>query len=390
QGSRVDTYRELQRVLQGSQGCLPGGVVNRLVAEASGDLRAAQGVAGEVKMAAGDVLVALACSHCHFVLPELQSHLMEMGEVPEEAVLLTLDRMARSYALQCIPFLGSMLHHLGSMLGRVRSGRILCLLCSAVLEHWCKGVWMYLAGRDQGPSPCPRAAQLCADIASLFPHVMVNSGRCQEEEEKQAVLRAAAAMLGVLLHEEQHREQAWRQLSWLLRQYQEVQDISQATKSLRGLLEMLAGAQIPVPRGTALAISSAVHRQVREPLRARSKLPANAQGHFFPAAQICPEETVAFLLARLSGGHDVGRVAALRLLGALVHVDAPAMREKLPQVVDAVQSVCNEPSFQVRRAVLEFIRELLGSGCQRCWAWDVVGHLFHEFSRTWDGAVRAE
>ncbi|PKK17627.1 aurora kinase C, partial [Columba livia] len=41
-GNRVDTYRELEHALQGEDGCLPGGVVNRLIAEASGDLRAAQ------------------------------------------------------------------------------------------------------------------------------------------------------------------------------------------------------------------------------------------------------------------------------------------------------------------------------------------------------------
>lgn len=40
QGDRVDTHRELERALQGEDGCLPGGVVNRLIAEASGDLRA--------------------------------------------------------------------------------------------------------------------------------------------------------------------------------------------------------------------------------------------------------------------------------------------------------------------------------------------------------------
>ncbi|NXY00318.1 MRO2A protein, partial [Centropus bengalensis] len=374
QGSRVDTYRELQRVLQGCQGCWPGGVVNRLLAETSGDLRAAQGVPEEVKVAAGRVLVALARSHCHFVLPELRSHLMEMVTVPEEAV-------------KCIPVLGSMLRDLGPVLGWVSSGRMLCLLCR-VLELWSKGVMMYLASRDRGASG---RAELSADIASLYLITRFNWLGCQEEEEKQAVLRAAAAMLLVLLHEEQHREQAWQQLAWLLHQCQELQDVSQVTKSLRDLLEMLAGARIPVPRGTALAISSALHRQVREPRKALAAAGKDKDScHSFPAAQISPEETVPFLVARLSAGHEAGRVAALRLLAALLHVDAPALREKLPRVVAAVQSLCNVRSVQVRRAVLQFIRELLGCGWQSCWAWDVVGHLFHEFSRTWDAAVRAE
>ncbi|KAK2527221.1 hypothetical protein Q9966_010441 [Columba livia] len=63
-------------------------------------------------------------------------------------------------------------------------------------------------------------------------------------------------------------------------------------------------------------------------------------------------------------------------------LQAPVARKKLPQVVAAVQLVCNDPSAQVQRAVLEFIRELLSSGSQSCWPRDVVGHIFSEYSRS--------
>jgi len=46
--------------------------------------------------------------------------------------------------------------------------------------------------------------------------------------------------------------------------------------------------------------------------------------------------------------------------------------------------------WQVRKAVLEFIRELLSSGSQSCWPWDVVGHIFSELRRTSGRLVRAE
>ena len=49
-------------------------------------------------------------------------------------------------------------------------------------------------------------------------------------QDKQAVLGAVAAMLEVLLHEEQYREHTWEQLLWLLQQYQEVRDNSRLTK----------------------------------------------------------------------------------------------------------------------------------------------------------------
>ncbi|KAK4806676.1 hypothetical protein QYF61_027677 [Mycteria americana] len=419
QGDRVETYRELEGVLQGDNGCLTSGVVNRLIAEASSDMRAAQGVTGDVKTAASDVLVALARSHFHFVMSELQSHLKAMGKVPDEIVLLTLGKMARSYALRCIPFVGMTLLALRGMLSRVGSGRILHAVCS-VLEQWSKGVRAYFGNPEQCPFPRKGVAPFCEAIYPVFHYAVVNWLDCKEEEDKQAVLGAVAAMMGVLLHEEQHQEHAWEQLLWLLHQYQEVRDTSQVTKSLSYVLEMLEGVQTPAPQGTALAISTTVHRQLsdvtKEPgpahkavllrcivlqgkerrlgdappcrgssvpdLGGRGQLPANAECNFFPAARMYPEETVVFLTSQLSGGSEAGRVAALDLLGALAHSDAPVTREKLPQVVEAVQSVCNDPSAQVRRAVLEFIRELLSSGSQSCWAWDVVGHVFIEFSRT--------
>ncbi|KAF1619015.1 Maestro heat-like repeat-containing protein family member 2B, partial [Eudyptes chrysolophus] len=390
QGDRVGTYRELESVLQGDDGCLTGGVVNRLIAEVSSDMRAAQGVTDDVKTAASDVLVALARSHFHFVMSELQSHLKVMGKVPDETVLLTLGKMACSYALWCIPFVGMTLLALRTMLSRVGSGRILRAICS-VLEQWSKGVNTYLCNREQCPFPRNGKAQLCEDIYPVFCYAVVNWLGCEEEEDKQAVLGAVAAMMGVLLHEEQHREHAWEQLLWLLHQYQEVRDTSRVTKSLIYVLETLEGVQTPIPQGTALAISTAVHRQLsevtNEPGPAHKAVLSRC---IILQAQMCPEETVMFLHSQLNGGSEAGRVAALGLLGALAHSDAPATREKLPQVVEAVRSVCNDPSAPVRRAVLEFIRELLSSGSQSCWAWDVVGHIFNEFSRSSGRLVRAE
>ncbi|XP_064367207.1 maestro heat-like repeat-containing protein family member 2B, partial [Dromaius novaehollandiae] len=60
---------------------------------------------------------------------------------------------------------------------------------------------------------------------------------------------------------------------------------------------------------------------------------------------------------------------------------SPDTREKLPLFAKLVQSVCHDPAAQVRRAVLHFIGELLRSSALGCSAWDVVGHLFSEFSR---------
>ncbi|KFR01342.1 Maestro heat-like repeat-containing protein family member 2A, partial [Nipponia nippon] len=341
-----------------------------------------------VKTAASDVLVALARSHFHFVMSELQSHLKAMGKVPDEIVLLTLGKMARSYALRCIPFVGMTLLALRAMLSRVRSGLILRAVCS-VLEQWSKGVNTYLGNQEQHPFPRKGVARFCEDIYPVFCYAVVNWLDRKKEEDKQAVLRAVAAMMGVLLHAEQHREHAWEQLLWLLHQYQEVRDASQVTKSLSYVLDVLEGVQTPIPQDMALAISTAVHHQLSDVTKEPGPAHKAALSHCIVLqARMCPEETVVFLLSQLSGGSVAGCVAALGLLRALVHSDAPATREKLPQVVEAVRSVCNDPSAQVRRAVLEFIRELLSSGSQNRWAWDGAGHIFVEFSRTSGRLVR--
>ncbi|XP_074878081.1 maestro heat-like repeat-containing protein family member 2B [Buteo buteo] len=404
EGDRVETYRELESVLWGDDGCLTSGVVNRLIAEALSDMRAAQGVTGDVKMAASDVLVALARSHFHFVMSELQSHLKAMRKVPDEIVLLTLGKMARSYALRCIPFVGMTLLALRTVLTQVGSGEVLHAICS-VLEQWSKGVSTYLCSWEQCPFPRKGVAQFCEAIYPVFRYVVANWLDCKEEEDKQAVLGAVAAMLGVLLHEEQHREQTWEQLLWLLQQYQEVRDNSRLTESLSYVLEILEGVQTPMPQGTALAISTAVRRQLPDVTEeAGPAQKAVLSRCIMLQARMRPEETGMFLHSQLSGGSEAGRVAALGLLGALARADAPAVREKLPQLVEAMRALCSDPSAQVRRAVLEFSRELLSSGSQSCWPWDVVGHIFSEFSRTsgtlvagglfaWenpeDGAIRA-
>ncbi|NWS60659.1 MRO2B protein, partial [Chunga burmeisteri] len=335
-----------------------------------------------VKMAASDVLVALARSHFHFVMSELQSHLKATGKVPDEIVLLTLGKMARSYALRCIPFVGMTLLALRTMLSRVGSGRILRAICS-VLKQWSKEVNTYICNQEQRAFPCKGVAQFCEAIYPVLCYVMANWLDCKEEEDKQAVLEAVGAMVEVLLHEEQHREHAWEQVLCLLHRYPEVRDTSQVTE-VRCCARLSGAAGVGLCKchealGSCGTLFPQLSDVTKEPGPAHKAVLSRC---IMLQARICPKETVVFLHARLSDGSEAGCVAALGLLGVLTHSDAPAMRDKLPQVVEAVRSVCNNPSAQVQRAVLEFIRELLSSGSQSCWTWDVVGHIFTEFSRT--------
>ncbi|KAK2519489.1 hypothetical protein Q9966_013894 [Columba livia] len=129
-----------------------------------------------------------------------------------------------------------------------------CLfLCpGAVLEQWSKGITIYLCQREQGPFPHKGPAQFCEAIYPIFCYALTNWLDCKEEEDNQAVLRAVAAMMGVLLHEEQHREHVQEQLLRPLHQDQEVPDTSRVTKILNHVLEMLEGVQTQLPQGMDL------------------------------------------------------------------------------------------------------------------------------------------
>ncbi|XP_052662995.1 uncharacterized protein LOC128150673 [Harpia harpyja] len=254
-GDRVQTYRQLESALQGGDGRLQSGVLNRLIAEASGDIRAAQGVTDDVRTAASDILVALAGSHFHFVMSELQGHLKAMGGSSEEFVFVTLGKLASSYALRCIPFAGMTLLALRAVLSQVGSGRVRRAVCG-VLEQWLKGVKTYFHSWDKCPFPRIGEAHICERVYPLYCYVVQNWLGCKEEEDKQAVLRAVAAMIGVLLHEEQHREYAWDQLVLY-------QDTFWATKVRQCTGPGVAMGSVQVPQGVGELLGA---RGAREPL----------------------------------------------------------------------------------------------------------------------------
>ncbi|XP_040513245.1 maestro heat-like repeat-containing protein family member 2B [Gallus gallus] len=382
EGDRVQAYCELEHVLREGDSRPPCGVLNRLLAEVSQDLTAAQGVPDSVRMAASNVLVALARTHFTLVMAELQSHLKAMGEMSKEFVLVTLSKLFTSYAPQCISFVWLTLAGLRSVVSWVRGGRTLRIAC-AVVKQWLEGVKVHLCSGKQCPWPAKEIQQIYQNLSQLFCSVLRHWQDCKEEKDKQAVLGAVATMMAVLLQEELPREHVWEQLLWLVRLYQEVQDTCRGTKSLNIFLEALEGVQSVIPKDKFLAITSAVFYHLSDDTKERSEADRAELTHcILLQARICPEETVQFLQSQLGADREAGRVAALGLLGALARSDEPVMAKKLPQVVEAVQCLCSDPRTQVRRAILLFIKDVLSANARSCSAWDVVGHIFSEFSRT--------
>ncbi|XP_031451970.1 maestro heat-like repeat-containing protein family member 2B [Phasianus colchicus] len=382
EGDRVQAYCELESALREADSRPPCGVVNRLLAEVSQDLTAAQGVTANVRTAASNVLVALARTHFTLVMAELQSHLKATGDASKETVLIILSKLFSTYAPQCIPFVWLMLAGLRSVVGQVRSGQTLRIAC-AVLKQWLDGVKIALSSGTQCPWPAMEKEQIYENLHKLLFSVVQNWQDCQEEKDKQAVLGAVAAMLDVLLQEELHREHVWEQLLWLIHPCQEIQDTCRVAKSLTIFLEALQGIDCVIPKDKFQDITSAVFCQLYDDTKQHSEAGRAELTHcIMLQARICPEETVLFLQSQLGDDWEAGCVAALGLLGALVCSDEPMMTEKLPQIVEAVQHLCSDPRTQVRQAILHFINDLLNANAWSCSAWDVVGHIFSEFSRT--------
>ncbi|OXB56516.1 hypothetical protein ASZ78_009193, partial [Callipepla squamata] len=345
QGDREQVYCELESILCEEDSRLPCSVLNRLLAEVSQDLMAAQGVAIDVKMAASDVLVALARSHFSLVMAELQGQLKAVGE-SKEFVLITLSRLFSTYTVQCIPFVCLTLAGLCRVVGQVRSGWTLRFAC-AVVKQWLEGIKVHLSSGKQCPWPATEKKQIYENLYQLFCSVERNWQGCKEEKDKKAVLGAVAAMMVVLLEEEMHREHIWEQLLWLAHQYQEVQDTSGVTKSLIIFLEALKGVQTGIPKDKFLAITRAVFHQLSDDTEQHSEAESAELTHcILLQAQICPEEVVLFLQSQLGNEGEARCVAALGLLGALARSDESMMTERLPQTVEAVQRLCRDPSTQ--------------------------------------------
>ncbi|XP_039373438.1 maestro heat-like repeat-containing protein family member 1 isoform X2 [Mauremys reevesii] len=98
-------------------------------------------------------------------------------------------------------------------------------------------------------------------------------------------------------------------------------------------------------------------------------------------ARSSPDDLIAFLHSQLEIENEAVRVASLNLLRAIVGADLPETRPKKCLIVKAVKSTFSDQNATVRKAVLHFIQRLLSlQSVENCAAWDMVAHVFTEFS----------
>ncbi|XP_021254270.1 maestro heat-like repeat-containing protein family member 2A [Numida meleagris] len=198
EGDRAQAYCELESALWEEDSRPPCGVANRLLAEVSQDLTAAQGAMDNVRTAASNVLVALARSHFSLVMAELQGHLKAVAEMSKEFALVTLSKLFSSYAPQCIAFMCLTLAGLRSVAGQVRSGRTLRIAC-AVVKQWSEGVKAHLYSGKQCPWPATEKERIFENLYQLLCSVVRNWQGCEEEQVSAAAVPSRDAGAAVPL-----------------------------------------------------------------------------------------------------------------------------------------------------------------------------------------------
>ncbi|XP_050771920.1 maestro heat-like repeat-containing protein family member 2B [Gopherus flavomarginatus] len=378
--NRVDIYCVLEKALQQDTGSLERRLVNKIITLAFDQMRESQQVTNELKVAASNTLVTLACCYFNNVMCEVHCHL-EPPQLPEEFILVTLRNLSSAYALKCVPFMVLTLLFMSYMRKLVKGGRMRQAFCG-VLEECSRAVNFYLSNWEKCSFPRMSASQFCYRFLPLYSHVTSNWLTCEEPELKQAIIKALGPMMSLLLHQEEYQDQIFELISWLLEQYKEDAHVFHITKSLSQLLEVSGEYKIPLPKRKFQAICSALHNQICSQAK-----PLSLEHHtelvycIVQLARSSPEDLIAFLRSQLKVENEAVRVASLNLLRAIVGADLPETRLKKFLIVKAVKSTLGDQNATVRTAVLHFIRRLLSSeSVENCAAWEMVAHVFREFS----------
>ncbi|XP_050808574.1 maestro heat-like repeat-containing protein family member 2A isoform X2 [Gopherus flavomarginatus] len=378
--NRVDIYCILEKVLQQDTKDLERGLLNKTIILALNHMRETQEATNEVKVAASNTLVTLA--RCYFdpVMFELLCHL-KPPNLPEEFVLITLGNLSSAYALKCIPFVRITLKAVFHMLELVNDSRMRQAFCG-VLEKWSRAVKLFLTKWEKCPFPIAGELRLCNHFLPMYSHVTSNWLTCEEPELKQEIIKALGPMMSLLLHKEEYRDQIFETISWLLEQYKEDTHVFHITKSLSQLLEVSGEHKIPLPKGEFQAICSALHNQICSQAK-----PLSTENHaelvhcIILLARSSPEDLIAFLHSQLKIKNEAVCVTSLNLLRAIVDADLPETGDKKCLIVKAVKSTLGDQNATVRTAVLHFIRKLLSlESVENCEAWEMVAHVFMEFS----------
>ncbi|PNI70228.1 MROH2A isoform 4, partial [Pan troglodytes] len=324
---KVNIYNILQDIIQ-QEGELEEQCVQRLVAIASKEMREIPEMEGYMKAeVASDTLVALSRNHFSLVMYELQHHLKPLN-LTDEFVIITLAKLANSNVFEFMPYMGITLATIFTMLRLANEAKIRQAICSA-METFCETVQFYLKHLEESVYPVMTEEQFALKVFPMYRYFMTVWLRHHNPEVKLGVIKSLKPMLGLLLPNDDLREQVYDYIPLLLAEYQGGLEALFVTQVLRQILELSVTTNTPVPQMQLHTIFTELHVQVCNKAPAQHQYSSQnlmEMVHCFIAlARSYPKELMKFFFSQVETNKEAVRVGTLNLIRAIVSADEPRM-----------------------------------------------------------------
>uniref|UniRef100_G3QJI1 Maestro heat like repeat family member 2A n=1 Tax=Gorilla gorilla gorilla TaxID=9595 RepID=G3QJI1_GORGO len=354
---KVNIYNILQEIIQ-QEGELEEQCVQRLVAISSKEMREIPEMEGYMKAeVASDTLVALSRNHFSLVMYELQHHLKPLN-LTDEFVIITLAKLAN-----------------GNGRGlRALSLAQCALLVSASLsmETFCETVQFYLKHLEESVYPVMTEEQFALKVFPMYRYFVTVWLGHHNPEVKLGVIKSLKPMLGLLLPNDDLREQVYDYIPLLLAEYQgkgHLPPFAYPLQVLRQILEVSVTTNTPVPQMQLHTIFTELHVQVCNKAPAQHQYSSQnlmEMVHCFVAlARSYPKELMKFFFSQMETNKEAVRVRTLNLIRAIVSADEPRMSIRaIYLAIRVVKNTISDTRSKVRMAILRIIGQLALSGYQ--------------------------
>ncbi|PNI70226.1 MROH2A isoform 1 [Pan troglodytes] len=364
---KVNIYNILQDIIQ-QEGELEEQCVQRLVAIASKEMREIPEMEGYMKAeVASDTLVALSRNHFSLVMYELQHHLKPLN-LTDEFVIITLAKLANSNVFEFMPYMGITLATIFTMLRLANEAKIRQAICSA-METFCETVQFYLKHLEESVYPVMTEEQFALKVFPMYRYFMTVWLRHHNPEVKLGVIKSLKPMLGLLLPNDDLREQVYDYIPLLLAEYQGGLEALFVTQVLRQILELSVTTNTPVPQMQLHTIFTELHVQVCNKAPAQHQYSSQnlmEMVHCFIAlARSYPKELMKFFFSQVETNKEAVRVGTLNLIRAIVSADEPRMSIRaIYLAIRVVKNTISDTRSKVRMAILRIIGQLALCGYQ--------------------------
>ncbi|XP_058521134.1 maestro heat-like repeat-containing protein family member 2A isoform X1 [Ochotona princeps] len=350
------------------QGELEEQCVQRLVTIASREMRESPEGEGYVNAeVASDTLVALSRNHFSLVMYELQHHLKPLN-LTEEFVIVTLAKLANGNVFEFMPYMGITLATIFTMLRLASEAKIRQVICNA-METFCETVQFYLRHLEDSVYPVMTEDQFALKLFPMYRYFVTVWLRHHNPQVKLGVIKSLKPMLGLLLPNDDLREQVYDYIPLLLAEYQGSLEALFITQVLRQILEMSVSTHTPIPQMQLQPVFAELHSQVCTKAPAQHQLSSQNLVeivHCFVAlAHSYPKELMKFFFGQMEISQEAIRVGTLNLIRAMIGTSEPKMNIRtICLAIRVVKNTLSDTRSKVRMAILRIISQLALSGYQ--------------------------